>query len=103
MTGDLTEFFRHDSPVWVGRTVTRPVELSGVRLAPGDRVMAHIGSAHQDEAIFAHGGTLDLSRGRTRNLCFRLGPRYCMGAPLGKLIIEVGFAQVAGPSHRLAL
>jgi len=32
---DLNELFRHDSPVqWVGRTVTRPVELSGVPLSP---------------------------------------------------------------------
>jgi cytochrome P450 len=60
---DLNELFRYESPVqWVGRTVTRPVELSGVLLSPGDRVMAHIGSANQDDAVFEDGGTPDYSR-----------------------------------------
>ncbi len=75
MTRNLNELFRRESPVqWVGRTVTTPVELSGVRLAPGDRVTAHIGSANQDEAVFEDSGTLDFTRSQTRNLCFGLGP-----------------------------
>ena len=95
MDRDLNELFRHESPVqWVGRTVTMPVELSGVPLAPGDRVMAHIGSANQDNAVFEDGGTLDFSRGQTRNLSFGLGPHYCIGAPLGKLMIRVAFAEL---------
>ena len=95
VTRDLDELFRYESPVqWVGRTVTTPVELSGVRLAPGDRVMAHIGSANQDEAVFADGGTLDFSRGQTRNLCYGLGPHYCIGAPLARLMIRVAFAEL---------
>jgi cytochrome P450 len=99
---DLNELFRHESPVqWVGRTVTRPVELSGVLLSPGDRVMAHIGSANQDDAVFEDGGTLDYSRGQTRNLCFGLGPHYCIGAPLGKLMIRVAFAELLHRVTRL--
>jgi len=99
---DLNELFRHESPVqWVGRTVTMPVELSGVPLAPGDRVMAHIGSANQDNAVFEDGGTLDFSRGQTRNLCFGLGPHYCIGAPLGKLMIRVAFAELLDRVTRL--
>ena len=100
--GDLNELFRHESPVqWVGRTVTRPVELSGVPLSPGDRVMAHIGSANQDDAVFEDGGTPDYSRPQTRNLCFGLGPHYCIGAPLGKLIIRVAFAELLDRVTRL--
>ena len=92
---DLNELFRQESPVqWVGRTVTRPVELSGVPLAPGDRVMAHIGSANKDDSVFEDGGTLDYSRSQTRNLCFGLGPHFCIGAPLGKLMIQVAFAEL---------
>ena len=92
---DLNELFRHESPVqWVGRTVTTPVELSGVQLTPGDRVMVHIGSANQDNTVFEDAGTLDYSRGQTRNLCFGLGPHYCIGAPLGKLMIGVAFAEL---------
>jgi cytochrome P450 len=92
---NLNELFRHESPVqWVGRTVTTPVELSGVRLAPGDRVMAHIGSANQDEKVFEDGGTLDFTRSQARNLCYGLGPHYCIGAPLAKLMIQVAFAEL---------
>ena len=92
---DLPELFRHESPVqWVGRTVTTPVELSGVRLAPGDRVMAHIGSANHDEAVFDRGDTLDFTRGQARNLCYGLGPHYCIGAPLAKLMIQIAFAEL---------
>ena len=99
---DLNELLRHESPVqWVGRTVTRPVELSGVPLSSGDRVMAHIGSANQDDAVFEDGGTLDFSRGQTRNLSFGLGPHYCIGAPLGKLMIRVAFAELLDRVTRL--
>jgi cytochrome P450 len=92
---DLAELFRHESPVqWVGRTVTSPVELSGVRLVPGDRVMAHIGSANHDEAVFSRGGALDFTRSQARNLCYGLGPHYCIGAPLAKLMIQIAFAEL---------
>ena len=92
---DLNELLRHESPVqWVGRTVTRPVELTGVLLGPGDRVMAHICSGNQDDAVFEDGGTLDFSREQSRNLCVGLGPHYCIGAPLGKLMIGVAFAEL---------
>ena len=92
---DLNELFRHESPVqWVGRTVTRPLELSGVLLSPGERVMAHIGSANRDDGVFEDGGTLNYSRPQTRNLCFGLGPHYCIGAPLAKLMIRVAFAEL---------
>jgi len=92
---ELAELFRHESPVqWVGRTVTTPVELSGVQLAPGDRVMAHIGSANHDEAVFSDGGTLDFTRSQARNLCYGLGPHYCIGAPLAKLMIQIAFAEL---------
>ena len=92
---DLNELFRHESPVqWVGRTVTAPVELSGVSLMPGDRVMAHIGWANRDDAIFGEGDTLDFTRGQTRNLCYGLGPHYCIGAPLARLMIQIAFAEL---------
>jgi len=98
----LNELFRHESPVqWVGRTVTRPVKLSGILLAPGDRVMAHIGSANRDDGVFGDGGTLDYSRQQTRNLSFGLGPHYCIGAPLGKLMIRVAFAELLDRVTRL--
>jgi len=98
----LNELFRHESPVqWVGRTVTRPVKLSGILLAPGDRVMAHIGSANRDDGVFEDGGTLDCSRKQTRNLSFGLGPHYCIGAPLGKLMIRVAFAELLDRVTRL--
>jgi cytochrome P450 len=99
---DLAELFRHESPVqWVGRTVTTPVELSGVRLAPGDRVMAHIGSANHDEAVFSSGDALDFTRSQARNLCFGLGPHYCIGAPLARLMIQIAFAELLDRVTRL--
>ena len=36
----------------------------------------------------------DFSRGQTRNLCFGLGPHYCIGAPLGKLMVRVAFGEL---------
>ena len=45
-------------------------------LSPGDRVVAHIGSANQDDPVFEDGGTLDNSRPQTRTPCFGLGPHY---------------------------
>jgi cytochrome P450 len=63
--------------------------------------MAHIGSANRDDAVFEDGGSLDYSRGQARNLCFGLGPHYCIGARLGKLMIRVAFAELMDRITRL--
>ena len=92
---DLDEFLRVQSPVqWLGRTVTAPVELGGVPLAPGDRVMAHIGSANRDHAAFERADVLDFSRGHMRSLAYGTGPHHCIGANLARLVIEIGFAEL---------
>ena len=92
---DLDEFLRLESPVqWVGRTVTTPFDLGGVRLEPGERVMVHIGSANRDDAVFDQAEVLDFNRHGARYLSFGVGPHHCIGSHLARLVLKVGFAEL---------
>jgi len=92
---DLDEFLRLDCPVqWTARTVLDPVEIGGVTLRPGDRVMVHIGSANRDDAAFDHPDRLDFERTGSRPLAFGLGPHHCIGIHLARMVIRVAFEEL---------
>ena len=60
----VEEFLRFVSPVQFSkpRFVRRDVELDGVRLKKGDRIMAMVAAANMDPAAIEHPETLDLQR-----------------------------------------
>lgn len=92
---DLDEFLRLDCPVqWTARTVMDSVELGGVMLRPGDRVMVHIGSANRDDTAFDHPDRLDFERIGNRPLAFGLGPHHCVGIHLARMVIRVAFEEL---------
>ena len=52
---------RWASPViYMRRTVTRDIELSGVKMAKGDKVSMWYASANRDEDVFEHSETFDI-------------------------------------------
>ena len=96
----VEEILRLESPAQgLFRTTTRAVELGGVTLPAGVRVMAHFGSANRDDAVFEDPDRLDPGRGELgRSLAFGKGIHFCIGAPLARL--ELGIA-LPGLARRL--
>lgn len=88
----IEEILRLESPAQgLFRRTTRVVELGGVRLPEGARVMAHFGSANRDACAFAGADDVDPEReGLSRHLAFGKGIHFCIGAPLARLELRIG-------------
>jgi cytochrome P450 len=87
----VDEVVRWASPVnWMRRTVTEDTVLSGVALAPGDKVLLFYGSANRDEAVFEDPYTFDVLRNPNPHVGFGAGgPHFCLGAHLARREIDV--------------
>ncbi|MFN0096259.1 MAG: cytochrome P450 [Dehalococcoidia bacterium] len=103
----IEETLRYDSPVqMLGRGVVRDVEVRGVRLKPGDHIMAAFGAANRDEAEFPEGETFKVDRDFSRHVAFGHGIHYCLGAPLARAEAKValnalldGFVEISLPDQ----
>jgi cytochrome P450 len=77
---------RYEPPVHgVFRMTTQEVELGGVRLPRGARMLLLLCSANRDEAQFPEPDRFDLERGGPQNLPFGHGIHFCLGAQLARL------------------
>src|SRR3546814_19866972 len=72
------------------RTATADCELSGQRIAAGDKLALWYISANRDEAVFPDADRLDLSRANARrHLSFGHGIHRCVGARLAELQLRI--------------
>ncbi|BBZ78625.1 cytochrome P450 [Mycolicibacterium anyangense] len=77
----VDELIRYTSPsTGVARTVAQPVEVAGVRLDIGDRVLLALGSANADDQVFDNPNEVQLDRAPNRHLSFGSGVHRCLGA-----------------------
>jgi cytochrome P450 len=83
----VEEFLRFVSPVQFTkpRFVNRDIELGGVRLRKGDRIMAMLAAANMDPAANPHPEPLDLTRRPSRHLSFGTGIHFCLGHQLARI------------------
>jgi cytochrome P450 len=88
----IEEILRLEAPAQgLFRITTREVEIGGITLPEGARVMAHFASANRDDCVFAHPDDYDPQRDDLgKHLAFGKGIHFCIGAPLGRL--ELGIA-----------
>jgi cytochrome P450 len=100
----VEELLRFDSPVQiVGRVVVEPVELSGVSLEPGERVVAYTGAGNRDPQRFADPNELRLDRTDNAPLSFGGGIHYCLGAPLARLEAQIALPALLRRFPNMAL
>jgi cytochrome P450 len=87
----IDEVLRLESPAQgLFRRTTREVEIGGVRLPEGARVMVHFGSANRDDAVFAEPDCLRPARDDLgKHLAFGKGIHFCIGAPLARLELRI--------------
>jgi cytochrome P450 PksS len=83
----VEEFLRFVSPVQLSkpRFVRRDIELGGVRLKKGERIMAMVAAANMDPAANEHPERLDLERRPNHHLAFGTGIHFCLGHQLARI------------------
>ncbi|MFE5286206.1 cytochrome P450 [Nocardia sp. NPDC056611] len=63
-------------------------------IAPGDLVLLGVASANHDRTTFTHPDRVDITRQESAHFMFGYGPRYCLGAPLARLELQIAFSQL---------
>ncbi|HEX4431630.1 MAG TPA: cytochrome P450 [Frankiaceae bacterium] len=88
----VEEVLRYDSPVQrTARVAMAPTRLAGSALGTGQLVIALIGAANRDPAVFEDPHRFDVARANAReHLAFSAGVHYCLGAALARLEGEIG-------------
>ncbi|WP_158688148.1 MULTISPECIES: cytochrome P450 [Actinomycetes] len=107
LTEVIDESVRHEPAVTAtGRAVVKEVELGGVRLVPGDRLVLLWPSANRDEAVFPDGAEFRMGREEpgAQQLAWGTGPHQCIGKHLARMEIRVMIEELlaAIPDVRLA-
>ncbi len=90
----VEELMRWESPIAPGRRITRDVEMHGVTLREGDRVMLLCGATGRDSAEFEDANTVILDRDPNRHLAFGAGAHRCLGSHLARLELRIVFEEI---------
>lgn len=92
----VEEIVRWASPVvYMRRTATRDVDISGVRIAAGDKVTMWYASANRDEDKFDNPWLFDVTRNPNHHFGFGGGGvHFCLGANLARREISVVFEEL---------
>jgi cytochrome P450 len=100
----VEEMLRFDSALQLfERTATRPVEIDGVVVEPGQKIAALLGAANRDPSAFAHVDTFDPQRDPNPHLAFGAGLHFCLGAPLARMELVESLAALFDRFPGLAL
>jgi cytochrome P450 len=103
--GAIEEVLRLDTSViaWRRRT-TQGVDIGGVPVPQGAKLLLLLGAANRDSSVFPDPDRLDIRRPNAReHLSFGAGPHLCLGAPLARLQGKVVLEEVSArlPDLRL--
>jgi cytochrome P450 len=71
------------------RMTTQEVEVGGVRIPKGEKVLILMASAGRDERQFPDGERFDIERPGPQNLPFGHGIHFCLGAQLARMELRV--------------
>lgn len=102
----IEEMLRWVTPVKnMNRTATRNVELGGMQIREGDRLLLLYPSANRDETVFEDADRFDVSRDPNPHVAFgAYGRHHCLGAQLARVELRVLFEELLNrlPDIRLA-
>jgi cytochrome P450 len=92
----VEEIVRWASPVvYMRRTTTRDVDVSGIRIPAGDKVTMWYGSANRDEDKFDNPWMFDVTRTPNHHVGFGGGgTHFCLGANLARREIAMVFEEL---------
>ena len=91
----IEELLRYESPApYIGRYVSRDVEVLGQRIPEGSAMLFVIASANRDEARFPDGDRFDVHRKVGQHFTFGYGTHFCLGAALARLEGRVALEEI---------
>lgn len=103
----VEELLRYTTPVPCGaaRTLLDDVEVDGMTMPKGSKVLGMIISANRDESVFDRPDDLDLGRDPNRHLTFAFGKHFCLGNQLARLEGQIAIGELVRrfPDMRLAV
>ncbi len=101
----VEEFLRFISPVQFTkpRYVRRDVELGGVKLKKGEKVMVMLAAANMDPQANPHPERLDLQRRPNRHIAFGTGVHFCLGHQLARIEGQCALKSLFGRWPKLTL
>jgi len=68
--------------------------VAGAEIRTGDLVMLDNSAANHDAAVYPNPDDFDITRRAASHLTFGHGTRYCIGAPLARMELQVAFTQL---------
>jgi len=93
----IEEIMRFEQPSkGLARTVLANVELSGVRLSLGDRILLLFAAGNRDPDAFAEPDRFILGRAPNRHLGSGAGPHVCVGIHIARLEMKVVLEEFLG-------
>jgi cytochrome P450 len=104
-SGAVEEVLRWSTPVafWT-RTTKIDVEMDGVTIPKGQRVVSMLRSANRDEEVFDDAFTFDIGRGHNPHVTFGGGgPHHCLGAMLARAEIRAVLDELLCRADEIAL
>jgi cytochrome P450 len=83
----VEEFLRFITPVQFTkpRFVRKDIDLGGVRLRKGEKIMVMLAAANMDPQANSHPERLDLQRKPNRHIAFGTGIHFCLGHQLARI------------------
>jgi cytochrome P450 len=87
------ELIRFQPVLTTARIVTEEVELAGVTMRPGDKVLVPWGMAGRDPEAYERPDECWFERPPHRTLAFGVGPHRCLGMHLARRIIAVALEE----------
>ncbi len=101
----VEEALRLESPVQgLPRLVTCDTELGGYPLPAGSLVMVRYGASNRDERQFENPDSVDLLREKAgMQLAFGSGVHHCIGAPLARQELNIGFPALLARMRNIRL
>jgi cytochrome P450 len=95
ITGAVEETLRLEPPgPFLGRYVTRDVELYGQTVPAGSAMLFLLGAANRDPERFDDPDRFDIRRKKGLHLTFILGPHYCLGSALARMEGRIALEEI---------
>jgi cytochrome P450 len=85
--GAVEEILRFETPArqLQPKFLGADLEIQGVTIPKGHRIVPFLGAAHRDPAVFADPDRFDITRNAKLQLGFGLGRHFCIGASFARV------------------
>ncbi|MBN9005053.1 MAG: cytochrome P450 [Rhizobiales bacterium] len=93
--GAFEEVLRFEAPVQTFfRTTTRDVDVGGIRLGDGEKVLLFLAAANRDPRRWENADRFDVTRRATGHMTFGTGIHGCVGQAVARLEVEAILSQL---------